>query len=348
MTAIKHWLQIFADGVEGASAMTAEAPAESVSETTAEPTTGETSSVAGSFADRLSALGVPQSKIRQRYRQMQAPSAAVPTEAPAQDPQPIPAEEPAQQAQETAKRLTWDEIMADPEYNRKMQETVQGRLKASKGAEERLKSLTPTLAALAAKYGLEFDPDAPDLDAINRAVDGDTSYYAKKAIEDDAPEDVTARLEKARLQLSQLERAEKQKAEQQKLADHFGRLQQQGEELKKTFPKFDLRAELQNPTFLRLTSPGVGLSVQDAYYAVHRQEIQQASMQVAAQRTAEQMSANIQSRQSRPQEVAMKATTAPVSQKAPQNMTRQEREEYKSRIRAAIARGEHPKPGDVI
>jgi len=51
---------------------------------------------------------------------------------------------------------------------------------------------------------------------------------------------------------------------------HIEGLRQEGEELKKTFPNFDLQNELQNPVFRRMTAPGSGLTVADAYYAVHR------------------------------------------------------------------------------
>ena len=61
----------------------------------------------------------------------------------------------------------------------------------------------------------------------------------------------------------------------------------QGEKLKATFPGFDLRAELQNPTFQRLTSPEVGIDVETAYWTIHRNELQTAAMQVAAQKTSQ-------------------------------------------------------------
>ena len=58
---------------------------------------------------------------------------------------------------------------------------------------------------------------------------------------------------------------------------HIQGLQDQAAELAGDFPEFQLEQELQNPVFLQLTAPGTGISVADAYYALHRQQIQQAS-----------------------------------------------------------------------
>ncbi len=67
------------------------------------------------------------------------------------------------------------------------------------------------------------------------------------------------------------------------MRQHFSALEQQGEAMKEHFPAFDLRAELADPMFVRLTSPGVGLSVEDAYYALHHGEITAAGAQAAAE-----------------------------------------------------------------
>ena len=129
-----------------------------------------------------------------------------------------------------------------------------------------------------------------DYDALAQAISNDESFYEQKALE------MGISVETAK-KMDQMERdAERQQRtlEQQKFQNHIMKLEQQGEEMKKVFPKFDLRTEMQNPVFARMTSPNVGISVQDAYYAVHRDEIQRASMQVTAQKTAQKISQSIQ------------------------------------------------------
>ena len=122
-------------------------------------------------------------------------------------------------------------------------------------------------------------------------------------------------------------------------------LEQQGEAMKKTFPNFDLRKELQNPVFARMTSPNVGVSVEDAYHAVHRKEIMAAGMQVTAQQTAQKISNAIQAGSRRPDENGTSGRSASVTTFDYSKASKAEREALKREIYAAKARGEKLYPG---
>ena len=121
------------------------------------------------------------------------------------------------------------------------------------------------------------------------------------------------------------------------------RLEQQGEAMKKPFPNFDLRTELKNPVFVRMTSPNVGISVEDAYYAVHRNEIQTAAMQVTAQKTAQKISNAIQAGSRRPNENGTSGQAPSVTTFDYRSMGPQQRDALKKRIRS----GEKIYPGQV-
>ena len=54
------------------------------------------------------------------------------------------------------------------------------------------------------------------------------------------------------------------------LREHLALLQEQAAQI----PGFDLKEALQDPAFVRLTAPGVGVSVTDAWYALHRKELE--------------------------------------------------------------------------
>ena len=125
----------------------------------------------------------------------------------------------------------------------------------------------------------------------------------------------------------------------QALRRHYQSLLQQSEEMKKTFPGFDLARELQNPAFVRLTAPGA-VSVEDAYYAVHRKQLQGAAMQVAARKTAQKLSNAIMAGSRRPQENGTAAQAPSVTAFDYRNASRQQREELKKAIRTAGAKGE--------
>ena len=112
---------------------------------------------------------------------------------------------------------------------------------------------------------------------------------------------------------------------------HIQGLERQAAAMQAVFPGFDLRRELGNPMFARLTAPDVGLSVEDAYYTVHRRSLQSAAMQVTAQRTARRITEAIRSGM-RPVESG--GGTPAVGVQDYRSMSPQERAALKARIRA--------------
>ena len=315
-----------------------------------EAASGENATAAAE--QRLRELGVPEDRIRKR-------ASKVASKMPVQMAQTADTEQKEETKVESAAteekpttedtkdnhstRMSWDEIMKDPEYNKEMQAVVRSRLKSEKSAEEALGKMAPAIEVLARKYGL--DAANMDYDALAQKINNDDSYYEDKALE------MGVSVETAK-KVDQMERdTERQKAEaqrtiqEQKIQQHFIRLEQQAEAMKKVFPNFDLRTELKNPSFARMTSPNVGISVEDAYYAVHRNEIQTAAMQVTAQKTAEKISNAIQSGSRRPNESGASSQAPSVSTFDYAKASREQREAFKKDLRAKLARGEKVYPG---
>lgn len=283
---------------------------------------------------RLLELGVPADKIRKnRSYGVSAPAkspataeqAVEQTQNPEQDDA---AEDPTEEKKTDApSRMSWEEIIADPEYNKQMQATIQARLRSAKGAEEALGKLAPALQLSAQRYGL--DAENIDYAALAKAICDDDANHEDEALKNgDTVEETKRKFQERTL-------------EQQKFRDHIVKLEQQGEAMKQVFPKFDLRTELQNPVFARMTSPNVGLSVEDAYYAVHRKELQTAAMQVTAQTVAKKISNDIQSGSRRPNENGTSGQAPSVTTFDYRSASREQREALKNRIRS----GERIVPG---
>ena len=161
-----------------------------------------------------------------------------------------------------------------------------------------------------------------------------TGEYESKAMELGVPVETV-------MQLEQQQRT----IEQQRMDSHFQRLEREAEDLRKVFPNFSLQAEMANPAFAKLTHPNIGMSVEDAYYAVHRKEMQVASMQVAAQKTAQQISNAIQSGTRRPVESGQSTQAPSVTTFDYSRATKAQRDEFKAKLRASWARGEKVYPG---
>ena len=299
---------------------------------------------------RLRELGVPEDKIRRRAKysaQTTEPTAQTEVkEGKAEETttQDAAVDNPTEEKEaETPTRMSWDEIMKDPEYNKQMQAVVQSRLKSAKGAEETLSKLTPALEVLARKY--ELDPSNMDYDALAKKINDDDAYYEEKALEMGVSVETAKKVDQMERNTEREKAQNERTLQEQKIHQHIISLEQQGEAMKKVFPNFDLRTELKNPAFARMTSPNVGISVEDAYYAVHRNEIQTAAMQVTAQKTAQKISNAIQAGSRRPDESGASSQAPSVNTFNYRNASREQREDLKRRIRDAAARGEKLYPG---
>ena len=311
-------------------------------------TTGDNATV--DAGQRLRELGVPEEKLRRRAKYAAKPAEntvnteATASEASINNEQAAAADNPTEEKKTDAPpRMTWDEIMADPEYNKQMQAVVQSRLKSAKSAEEKLGKLTPALELLARKHNL--DVANMDYDALAKAISDDDGYYEDKALEMGVSVETAKKIDQQERDTARQQREEARNLEEQKIRQHFDSLQQQSEAMKKVFPNFDLRKELQNPAFARMTAPNIGISVEDAYYAVHRAELQTAAMQAAVQRTTQNISNSIQAGSRRPDEAgssgqAPSVTTFDYSKASPA-----QREAFKKDLRARMARGEKVYPG---
>lgn len=179
-----------------------------------------------------------------------------------------------------AGKPSWEEILSDPEYNKRMQAIVSARVNEAKQAQEDMTLLAPALKQLHAHYGTK------DLAALTAAIT--------------APRD----------------------------------LEEQGRRLKERLPEFDLEQALQEPVFARLT--GLGVSVEDAYFAGHRQAMVDAAVAEASRKLSNAVRAGAM----RPAENGGAGWGASLTGFDYSRASRQQREELKKAIRAAAAKGE--------
>lgn len=320
------FLQLFAG--EGAGAGSAGGTAGDAGAGAATPGVGTVDA-----AQRLRDLGVPESKISRYNRAKPSTARQQEVKAPAPGTQQAAAakEEDAQaeQPHDQPKKFDWDEVMKDPECNRRMQETVQASKRKSKAAEEALEALSPALKAYAKEHGL--DAENLDYTSIAKAM---TGQYEQMANESGLPTDAVVKMDQ-----------QQRTIEQQRNELHIQKLIGQGEAMKKVFPNFDLRQEMENPVFRRLTSPGVGISVEDAYHLVHRKELEIAAAQVVAQKTQEQITNSIRAGARRPDEGGSDGQSPSVTAVDWKHASPEERAEMRKQIRLAAAQGRKIYPG---
>lgn len=331
-------LQLFAGEGAGSAGSAGEGGGEGA-------TTGDNGAAAAE--QRLLELGVPKDKIRKKASKATstapAQTAAEPTEETKVESAATQEKPATEETQDTPKRMTWEEIMKDPEYNKQMQATMRARLKSEKSAEEALSKMAPAIEVMARKYGL--DAQNMDYEALAQKINDDDAYYEDKALEMGVSVETAKKVDQMERDNAREQAMQQRTLQEQKIQQHFVRLEQQAEAMKKVFPNFDLRTELQNPYFARMTSPNVGISVEDAYYAIHRNEIQTASMQAAINRTRENISNAIQSGSRRPNESGASSQAPSVTTFDYSKASKAQREAFKADIRARMARGEKVYPG---
>lgn len=333
------WLQLFADGTGegGAADSGVTSPAAAGQDTGVNASVAARQTEQPTQADRLRELGVPESKLkRAKYSQKAAPQKQQETTAQAAAAE---TQEVTEETKDTAKRLSWDEIMADPEYNGEMQKVVKAAKEKLKTSAEGLEKLAPAIQLIAKKYGV----DAGDYEAISKAVVDDDAYYEERAMELGVTTDVAKQLDKSEKMMRAAEEQQQKFINEQKLMEHIGKLNRQAIELQQKYPDFNLGKELNNPTFARLTAPDLNLPLEDAYELVHREEIKENIRQAALKASIQQVSNAVQSNKNRPNDGVSKSSNASVQTFNYQNATKAQREALKARIRS----GEKIFPGQL-
>jgi hypothetical protein len=248
-------------------------------------------------------------------------------------------------------KASFDEMLTDPEYKQafdtKVHGILQSRLAKLSPAKEAMDTMQDAMAALAVKYNI--DPYAEDfhktLSAAIMADDGTLERFADErgtSIE-------TARKDFAdKLELERLRNQNRITMNQQTVQNHMQRLQEQAQEVLEFDPDFDLMREINtNAAFARMTSPQIGMSVADAYFATHRKDILAKRDQAQGKQAMQMASDYVRSGQSRPKEngATMPSSVAPVDYS---KLPRAQQKEILKEMQRRAAQGERPRPSTIL
>lgn len=215
-------------------------------------------------------------------------------------------------------------------YDARVQDTVQKRLKSTKETVDKYNSLSPTLEMLSKKYGV----DASDIDALNKAIQEDDSYYEEEAME----KGISVQ------QLKEIRRMERENADLKKqMEEHntkenasklYASWMNQAEQLKSVYPSFNLESEMTNPEFVKLLRAGI--DIRPAYEVLHQNEILPAAMQFATQTAERKLANKVMANGARPVENGMNSQSAAVVKSDVSQLSKADRQEIARRV----ARGE--------
>lgn len=322
MAYMKLNLQLFGDGGAGAGA----APAGGTGEGEAAVTSpGPGTLDDGTVVDNRLAARMEEQARKRRNRGESPVTAAAPAQAQQQE-QPEIAEEQAQPSLEDE----WIEAkkgkFKEP-YGRDIKAAIDERFKNQKDANDQLAAMQPMLDALMKKAGVD------SVDELQKMILDDDSLYEEEAEEMGMPVEAYKNYKRLQDEHDALEKQKAQYEQEQILRAHFANLAQQAEEMKKLFPNFDLRTEMENETFRRLVAPNSGLDVHSAYFAVHHAELEPQAMAYGIQRAQQQISQTLQANRARPVEGAIKGGQPANVAIDPSKLSRTERQKLLERAR---------------
>lgn len=180
------------------------------------------------------------------------------------------------------------------EYDDRVRDTVQKRLKEHKALQEKMETLAPALEKLAGRYGL----DPADTTALARALE---------------------QAGEAEISTPQVQ------ARQQ-----YDRWMEQAEQTGNAYPQFDLRRELADPRFTRLLQADV--DIKTAYEVLHGQEHFAGALAFATQQMEKVLGARLSAAQNRPAENGMASGSAAVVRQDVSQMSRSDRAEIIRRV----------------
>lgn len=217
-------------------------------------------------------------------------------------------------------------------YQEYTQDIAKSRVKNAKALSETIERQNPIMSLLAQKYGVK---DSSDVDGIMKALEADSSFFEEAAAKEGLTVEQYKRMQQLERENAQL-KATKESSERQRQADQvYAGWMQEAEQLKGTYPGFDLQTELKSPQFQKMLGAGVGLKA--AFEAMHHDEIMAGAMQHTARTISKKIADGVASRQNRPVENGLSSQASANVKSDVSKLTRADRAEVARRA----ARGEH-------
>lgn len=215
-------------------------------------------------------------------------------------------------------------------YDKRVQDTIQKRLKGAKETSDKYEATLPLMDLLAAKYGV----DASDPAAIVKAIEADDDFFDGVASEQGMDAKSFRKMAKIESENARLKAQQAEQEKQAQLNQQYAVWEQQAQQAKQLYPNLDLNVESQNPQFRQLLFAGIDVST--AYMVIHKDDIVGGAMQYATQQAKQQVANSIAASGKRPSENGMQGQSSVIVKSDPSKWTKADRAEVARRV----ARGE--------
>lgn len=224
-------------------------------------------------------------------------------------------------------RKSFADLIKSDEYADEAQEyfdkRIGKRIAKYKGIETENQTMRAILDKVSMRYGIDSTSDNY-LDQVAKAVDGDSKLFEEEAMNAGMSAEDYVKVKSAERIMAQNKLMQEQQQQDELIRNHVSNLTRQAEEFKIQFPAFNLEAELDNPKFRKLVDPpefgGAGISIENAYHAIHHKEIMQATVSSAVSQATANAANAMQKNKSRPSESGMNSQTSNLTQTDPSQL----------------------------
>lgn len=214
------------------------------------------------------------------------------------------------------------------DFDDRVQNIVQNRVKNIKTYEEQMQELSPALEVLAEKYGVD---DPGNIKSLVEAITNDDELYEEEAEERGIDVETLKHIKHIERQNQAFTEEMAQRERDAQNAEAWQNILSQEAEVQKIYPGFSLESEMQNDNFARLVACDV--PVKQAFEVVHGNELQAIAAKVVADNTAKKIANSVKANQKRTGE-GQGNSQAVIVKKDPKSLTDEDRDRIYEKVMA--------------
>ena len=214
------------------------------------------------------------------------------------------------------------------DFDDRVQNIVQNRVKNIKTYEEQMQELSPALEVLAEKYGVD---DPGNIKSLVEAITNDDELYEEEGEERGIDVETLKHIKHIERQNQAFTEEMAQRERDAQNAEAWQNILSQEAEVQKVYPGFSLESEMQNDDFARLVACDV--PVKQAFEVVHGNELQAIAAKVVADNTAKKIANSVKANQKRTGE-GQGNSQAVIVKKDPKSLTDEDRDRIYEKVMA--------------
>lgn len=214
------------------------------------------------------------------------------------------------------------------QFEQRIKDNLKRRFKESSSLKEKIVQSDEIINLLKVKYGITNDNMAD----IASAIKNDDGLLKAEAMEQGIEPDTLKRIRELEFENETMKNQIVRGLEERKIRSAVGSWIKDANELKETYPEFDLEKEAQNKAFAGMLRAGVDLK--SAYYAVHHEEIVKNMVENASREASLKVTDSIRARGVRPNENGMSGQSTAIIKTDVSKLTPGERADIARRVRA--------------